>query len=57
MSNAISRPARERQARTGEKYTDARRMVMEDRARLKARQAESGVVRPGPDNAPDNLTT
>ena len=43
MSNAISRAARERQARTGEPYTLARRMVIEEHAKLKAEQAEPGI--------------
>lgn len=40
VSNAISRDARGRMAETGEPYTLARRMVIEERARLKAAKTE-----------------
>lgn len=43
MTNAVSRAARERMARTGEPYTLARRMVIEERAKLKAGQAEPEI--------------
>ena len=43
MSNAISRAARQRQARTGEPYTLARRMVIEERAAAKAAGAPEPV--------------
>lgn len=48
MSNAVSRAARERMARTGEPYVLARRMVIEERARLKAAEPEIEVT---PENA------
>lgn len=45
MSNAISRAARDRMAKTGEPYTLARRMVIEERARsLAAVDAGTGLV-------------
>lgn len=45
MSNKISRAARERQARTGEPYTLARRMVIEEHAAAKAtRPPEPALV-------------
>lgn len=43
MSNAISRATRERMARTGEPYTLARRMVIEEHAKLKAEHAEPEI--------------
>lgn len=42
MSDKIKRAARERQARTGEPYTPARRMVIEERERSRA-AVESGT--------------
>lgn len=42
MSNAISRAARDRMARTGEPYALARRMVIEERERPRA-AAETGT--------------
>ena len=45
MTNAISRAARERMARTGEPYTLARRMVIEERERSRAAvESGSGLV-------------
>lgn len=51
MSNAVSRAARERMARTGEPYTLARRMVIEERERRGAQQPEA-EVEVTPENAP-----
>ena len=48
MSDKIKAAARERMARTGEPYTLARRMVIEEHARLKAEQAEA-------DDTPESL--
>jgi hypothetical protein len=42
--DAIKRAARARMAETGEKYTTARRKVIEEHARLKAEQAEAQAV-------------
>jgi hypothetical protein len=45
MSDKIKRAARDRQARTGEPYTLARRMVTEERRRsLAAAESGAGLV-------------
>lgn len=48
MSDAIKAAARKRMAETGEPYTLARRMVIEEHARLKAAKPETEVT---PENA------
>jgi hypothetical protein len=51
----IKDPARKRMAETGEPYTLARRMVIEEHARLKARQdAELPAVALEPDTLPNH---
>jgi hypothetical protein len=46
MTNAVSRAARERMARTGEPYALARRMVIMERERQDAQSAEAGTPEP-----------
>lgn len=49
MSNAISRAARERMARTGEPYTLARRMVIEEREKAQGAVAGEAGTPFGPE--------
>jgi hypothetical protein len=49
MSDAIKRAARERMAETGEKYTVARRKVIEEHARREAERAAIAVAIDGRD--------